>query len=73
MPKETCKLLRDIYSSTGDIYSFLPLKELYHFHGRACVVVNDQLFVIGVPDGDFMAKPGSPIQVFPQASGITVL
>ncbi|KAE8021364.1 hypothetical protein FH972_007259 [Carpinus fangiana] len=28
---------------------------------RACVVVNDQLFVIGGQEGDFMAKPGSPI------------
>ncbi|KAE7997196.1 hypothetical protein FH972_001851 [Carpinus fangiana] len=27
----------------------------------ACVVVNDQLFVIGGQEGDFMAKPGSPI------------
>ncbi|GJN39774.1 hypothetical protein PR202_gb28915 [Eleusine coracana subsp. coracana] len=28
---------------------------------RACVVVNDELFVIGGQEGDFMAKPGSPI------------
>ncbi|XP_050235957.1 kelch repeat-containing protein At3g27220-like [Mercurialis annua] len=28
---------------------------------RACVVVNDQLIVIGGQEGDFMAKPGSPI------------
>ncbi|KAM7506525.1 hypothetical protein LguiA_016978 [Lonicera macranthoides] len=28
---------------------------------RACVVVDDQLFVIGGQEGDFMAKPGSPI------------
>ncbi|XP_057982721.1 kelch repeat-containing protein At3g27220-like isoform X2 [Malania oleifera] len=28
---------------------------------RACVVVNDRLFVIGGQEGDFMAKPGSPI------------
>ncbi|KAM0939874.1 putative kelch-type beta propeller [Dioscorea sansibarensis] len=28
---------------------------------RACVVVNDQLLVIGGQEGDFMAKPGSPI------------
>ncbi|XVE67746.1 hypothetical protein DITRI_Ditri09bG0013000 [Diplodiscus trichospermus] len=28
---------------------------------RACVVVNDCLFVIGGQEGDFMAKPGSPI------------
>ncbi|KAL5717716.1 hypothetical protein ACHQM5_010688 [Ranunculus cassubicifolius] len=28
---------------------------------RACVVVNDQLLIIGGQEGDFMAKPGSPI------------
>lgn len=28
---------------------------------RACVVVNDQLLAIGGQEGDFMAKPGSPI------------
>ncbi|XP_019447444.1 PREDICTED: kelch repeat-containing protein At3g27220-like isoform X2 [Lupinus angustifolius] len=28
---------------------------------RACIVVNDQLLVIGGQEGDFMAKPGSPI------------
>ncbi|WOL14349.1 kelch repeat-containing protein [Canna indica] len=28
---------------------------------RACVVANDQLIVIGGQEGDFMAKPGSPI------------
>lgn len=28
---------------------------------RACVVVNDRLYVIGGQEGDFMAKPGSPI------------
>lgn len=28
---------------------------------RACVAINDQLFVIGGQEGDFMAKPGSPI------------
>ncbi|XP_023645082.1 kelch repeat-containing protein At3g27220-like, partial [Capsella rubella] len=28
---------------------------------RACVVVDDRLFVIGGKEGDFMAKPGSPI------------
>ncbi|KAF6161396.1 hypothetical protein GIB67_009275 [Kingdonia uniflora] len=28
---------------------------------RACIVVNDRLFVIGGQEGDFMAKPGSPI------------
>ncbi|XVF57850.1 hypothetical protein PTKIN_Ptkin07bG0015600 [Pterospermum kingtungense] len=28
---------------------------------RACVVINDRLFVIGGQEGDFMAKPGSPI------------
>ncbi|KMZ60274.1 Kelch-like protein 20 [Zostera marina] len=28
---------------------------------RACVVANDKLFVIGGQEGDFMAKPGSPI------------
>ncbi|URE47666.1 ABC1 family domain containing protein [Musa troglodytarum] len=28
---------------------------------RSCVVVNDQLIVIGGQEGDFMAKPGSPI------------
>ncbi|CAL9781420.1 unnamed protein product [Musa acuminata subsp. burmannicoides] len=28
---------------------------------RACVVANDQLLVIGGQEGDFMAKPGSPI------------
>ncbi|MFQ6648028.1 hypothetical protein Gotur_021397 [Gossypium turneri] len=28
---------------------------------RACVVYNDRLFVIGGQEGDFMAKPGSPI------------
>jgi hypothetical protein len=29
--------------------------------GRACVVANDKLFVIGGQEGDFMPKPGSPI------------
>ncbi|KAJ6767501.1 GALACTOSE OXIDASE/KELCH REPEAT PROTEIN [Salix koriyanagi] len=28
---------------------------------RACVVVNDKLLIIGGQEGDFMAKPGSPI------------
>ncbi|RID45070.1 hypothetical protein BRARA_I01824 [Brassica rapa] len=28
---------------------------------RACVVVDDRIFVIGGQEGDFMAKPGSPI------------
>ncbi|PON45315.1 BTB-kelch protein [Parasponia andersonii] len=28
---------------------------------RACIVVSDRLFVIGGQEGDFMAKPGSPI------------
>ncbi|XP_068668891.1 kelch repeat-containing protein At3g27220-like [Aristolochia californica] len=28
---------------------------------RACVVFNDRLYVIGGQEGDFMAKPGSPI------------
>ncbi|CAA0814802.1 Galactose oxidase/kelch repeat superfamily protein [Striga hermonthica] len=28
---------------------------------RACVAVGDRLFVIGGQEGDFMAKPGSPI------------
>lgn len=28
---------------------------------RACIVVNDQLLVIGGQEGDFQAKPGSPI------------
>ncbi|GLU02205.1 hypothetical protein SLE2022_194650 [Rubroshorea leprosula] len=28
---------------------------------RACVVYNDRLFVIGGQEGDFQAKPGSPI------------
>ncbi|KAE8717099.1 Kelch repeat-containing protein [Hibiscus syriacus] len=28
---------------------------------RACIVVNDQLFVIGGQEGDLMANPGSPI------------
>lgn len=28
---------------------------------RACIAVNDRLFVIGGQEGDFMAKPGSPI------------
>ncbi|KAL6838277.1 hypothetical protein ACP4OV_031905 [Aristida adscensionis] len=28
---------------------------------RACVVANDKLLVIGGQEGDFMAKPGSPI------------
>ncbi|XP_058728796.1 kelch repeat-containing protein At3g27220 [Vicia villosa] len=28
---------------------------------RACVVANDRLYVIGGQEGDFMAKPGSPI------------
>ncbi|KAG8384943.1 hypothetical protein BUALT_Bualt04G0170700 [Buddleja alternifolia] len=28
---------------------------------RACVAVDDRLFVIGGQEGDFMAKPGSPI------------
>ncbi|GLT96922.1 hypothetical protein SLE2022_145130 [Rubroshorea leprosula] len=28
---------------------------------RACIVVNDHLYVIGGQEGAFMAKPGSPI------------
>ncbi|CAA6675513.1 unnamed protein product [Spirodela intermedia] len=32
-----------------------------HFCFRACVVANDKLLVIGGQEGDFMAKPGSPI------------
>ncbi|XP_050381456.1 kelch repeat-containing protein At3g27220 [Argentina anserina] len=28
---------------------------------RACIVYNDHLYVIGGQEGDFMAKPGSPI------------
>ncbi|KAI7984807.1 Kelch repeat-containing protein [Camellia lanceoleosa] len=28
---------------------------------RACIVVNDRLYIIGGQEGDFMAKPGSPI------------
>lgn len=28
---------------------------------RACVTANNRLYVIGGQEGDFMAKPGSPI------------
>ncbi|KAK7266902.1 hypothetical protein RIF29_19563 [Crotalaria pallida] len=28
---------------------------------RACIAANDQLYIIGGQEGDFMAKPGSPI------------
>ena len=28
---------------------------------RACVVFNDRLYVLGGQEGDFKAKPGSPI------------
>lgn len=28
---------------------------------RACVVFDDRLYVLGGQEGDFMAKPGSPI------------
>ncbi|GLT61769.1 hypothetical protein SLA2020_344510 [Shorea laevis] len=28
---------------------------------RACIIVDDRLYVIGGQEGDFMAKPGSPI------------
>lgn len=28
---------------------------------RACVVFDDRLYIIGGQEGDFMAKPGSPI------------
>lgn len=28
---------------------------------RACVVFEDRLYVLGGQEGDFMAKPGSPI------------
>lgn len=31
------------------------------FSTRSCVVAKDQLFLIGGQEGDFMAKPGSPI------------
>lgn len=31
------------------------------FSCRACVVVDDRLYLIGGQEGDFMAKPGSPI------------
>lgn len=33
----------------------------HHLADRACVEFNDRLFVIGGQEGDFMAKPGSPI------------
>ncbi|XP_021833281.1 kelch repeat-containing protein At3g27220-like isoform X2 [Prunus avium] len=36
--------------------SMLPLPS-----PRACVVMNDRLFLIGGQEGDFMPKPGSPI------------
>lgn len=37
------------------------LKYLDPLSWRACVAVDDKLFVIGGQEGDFMAKPGSPI------------
>lgn len=38
-----------------------PLNSVSQRFDRACVVVDDRLFVIGGQEGDFMAKPGSPI------------
>jgi hypothetical protein len=35
--------------------------KIFSFTTRACVVANDKLLVIGGQEGDFMAKPGSPI------------
>lgn len=42
-----------------DGFHFLDPGGFYFF--RACVVVDDRLYVIGGQEGDFMAKPGSPI------------
>jgi len=39
---------------TSTCYNFLCLCS-------ACVVVSDRLLIIGGQEGDFMAKPGSPI------------
>lgn len=50
----------NIFKSRSSISShFSSLNS--HFSNRACVVVDDRLYVIGGQEGDFMAKPGSPI------------
>ncbi|MBA0842283.1 hypothetical protein Goarm_002118 [Gossypium armourianum] len=41
--------------------SEIPIPRGGPHRSRACVVYNDRLFVIGGQEGDFMAKPGSPI------------
>ncbi|CAH8383149.1 unnamed protein product [Eruca vesicaria subsp. sativa] len=43
------------------ILNFLSEDWLCSCECRACVVVDDKLFVLGGQEGDFMAKPGSPI------------
>lgn len=40
---------------------FISNPELEAIPYRACIAVGDQLYVIGGQEGDFMAKPGSPI------------
>lgn len=46
------------YDIESNFDSLILVKQ---FSSRACVVVDDRLFVIGGQEGDFMAKPGSPI------------
>lgn len=40
---------------------FISRPDFETFLYRACIVVDDRLYVIGGQEGDFMAKPGSPI------------
>lgn len=54
--------LNIVLSVTDDISSILSFSNLEKYcFNRASVVVDDRLFVIGGQEGDFMAKPGSPI------------
>lgn len=47
-------------SFSAHLIFFVPHVKIYSA-ARACVVANDKLYVIGGQEGDFMAKPGSPI------------
>lgn len=40
---------------------FISRSDLEAIPYRACIAVGDRLYVIGGQEGDFMAKPGSPI------------
>lgn len=48
-----------MYCIVLDVASHIYVFFMFCF--RACIVANDRLLVIGGQEGDFMAKPGSPI------------